>query len=164
MYFWGQDVLEPSGNLLRAFGCETYQCPDAPHMVRCYRKADVTLHSSGVCLLPADGPGVAYLRPYHRLFLLPPSAAAPLTCGTLAALKAAGLRSLLPHEMPSALRALPAFVDDYETWAAPRVPPSSRMESWRDFRRVPKAVRWLPPQDSSRWLQRILSQVHCIYN
>jgi len=162
MYFWGKDVLHPGGNLLRAYGCDTFARRDAPHPVRCYEVATAhglaTLHSTGVHL-HTGGAGVAYLRATHRLYHTS-GAEMPLPCPSLRDLPA-GLRSLRPSEFPAALTALLAFVSSYESWAAARLPGTARTDAWREFRRTAsRGVRWLPPDASLAWLHAALN-VHC---
>ena len=160
MYFWGRDVLHPDGNLLVAAGCQTFRRTECSHAVRCYRlktsAALITLHSTGVSLQPMDGsPGVAFLRPTHRLY--------HLSEGTLPlpydknALRS--LRGILPREFPQALTTLLAFVQAYEGWAADQwLPEGSRLAAWREQKSsATKGVRWLKPQDSLQWLDACLA-------
>jgi hypothetical protein len=159
MYFWGQDVLHPAGNLLIAAGCQDFRREDCPHAVRCYQLetavATITLHSTGVSLQPKDGTsGVVYLRPTHRLYHL----AAGIPPLPYQKDKDSSLRRLLPKAFPPALSLLLALVRAYERWAAHHWEPGSRLAAWRDQRATAtKGIRWLPPEDSLRWLDACLA-------
>lgn len=113
MYFWGKDVLHPAGNLLVALGCSSFRRDDAPHHVRCYAltapQGRVVLHSTGVLLQPDEGQcGIAYLRPAHRLYHVPPQAM-PLPCASAKVIHP-GLRSVKSTEFPATLTRLLQFV------------------------------------------------------
>jgi hypothetical protein len=160
MYFWGADVLFPSENLLASWGCRKFHQPTRPHAVHCYQLSSplysLILHSSGALFHHALHPSlaIAYLRPHHRLFSSP-----SLNPGILPASHKPPpppLRSLRPSEIPPTLVALLQLVQDYESWAAPRLPHDHRHALYREFRKVPHAVRWLPPDQSSTWLLAFL--------
>jgi hypothetical protein len=160
MYFWGKDVLHPAGNLLVAFGGTPFRRDDAPHAVRCYAltvaEGRMILHSTGVVFQPDQGRcGIAYLRPAHRLYHVPPGEM-PLPCPSAKAI-ASNLRTVRPGEFPPTLTRLLHFVRDYETWAAQRLPNHARDGAWREFRRTAShGTQWLPPAESRRWLDACL--------
>lgn len=161
MYFWGKDVLHPRGNLLVEFGCTAFRRNDAPHMVRCYAlstpQGRVILHSTGVLLQPDEAEtGIAYLRPAHRLYHVPPQAL-PLPCASAKSIPA-DLQPVKASEFPSALTRLLQFVRDYENLAATRLPARAREDAWREHRRTAThGIRWIPPADSRRWLDACLA-------
>jgi hypothetical protein len=154
LFFWGGDARSPEGNLLVAAGFRGFHQADQPHAVRCYTVetavARFTLHSTGACVQPLDGsPGIAYLRPSHRLYHWD-GMALPLPCRSAAA---AALTPLRANEFPPALAALLALAQDYETWVAPRLKPGARLVAWRRQKATAShGVRWLRPADSRRWL------------
>ena len=158
MYFWGRDVMHPSGNLLVAAGCERFRREDCAHMVSCYRyeteSVVIILHSTGVSLRGKEGgPGVVYLRPTHRLYQFEEGFPLPYQASLLRS-----LRRLRPNEFPPALTGLLAFVQAYEQWASGAVSRGSRLAAWREQRSTAtKGVRWLKPSDSMRWLERCLA-------
>ncbi len=162
MYFWGQDVLHPKGNLLVTAGCKRFQRPNSPHAVHCYTLktpvASITLHSTGVALQPLDGsPGVTYLRPTHRLYHDPQHRLPlPYEKGNLTS-----LQRILPNEFPPALTTLLTFVRAYEQWAAPQLPPGARLAAWREQKTTAtRGVRWLKPKESLEWLDACLTASH----
>lgn len=162
MYFWGKDVLHPAGNLLVALGCTPFRRDEAPHQVRCYAlttpQGRVILHSTGVMFQPDEGEsGIAYLRPAHRLYHMPPQIL-PLPCATAKSIHP-GLRSVKSTEFPAALTSLLLFVRDYETRVAAQLPARAREEAWREHRRTAThGIKWLPPADSRRWLDACLAR------
>ena len=164
MYFWGADVLFPSENLLASWGCRKFHQPTRPHAVHCYQLSSpqysLILHSSGALFHHALDPSlaIAYLRPHHRLFSSPSLDPAILPASHKP--PPPPLRSLRPSEVPPTLVALLQLVQDYESWAAPRLPHDHRHGLYREFRKVPHAVRWLPPDQSSAWLLAFLQHHH----
>lgn len=161
MYFWGKDVVHPAGNLLVAFGATPFRNEAVAHKVHCYAlstpQGRVVLHSTGIHLQPHDEDGgIAYLRPTHRLYHTPPQEL-PLPCASANALSAA-LQPVKVSEFPSSLRLLLEFVRDYETQAAPLLPPQARDHAWREYRRTAShGIKWLRPADSARWLEACLT-------
>jgi hypothetical protein len=163
MYFWGADVFAPQGNLLVAWGCRKFRQDGQQHSVHFYSRSDtrtrLLLHSTGAQLHladNADAEGIAYLRPHHRVFRSAPDAALPLPATHRT--PPSGVRSLRPQEVTPPLTALLQLIRDYERWAAPLHAPGRRQELWRDFRKVPLAIRWLPPAESAAWLDGFLRQ------
>ena len=163
MYFWGADVLSPQGNLLVTWGCRKYRQEGQEHRIHLYSRSDsrtrLLLHSTGVQLDLTDAAhaeGVAYLRPHHHVFRSAPDAARSLPATHRG--PPAGVSGLRPSEITLPLVALLAVIRDYERWAAPFHAPGRREGLWREFRKVPHAVRWLPPAESSAWLDAFLRQ------
>ena len=160
-FLWGTDVRSASGNLLMRRG----GCP-APlpggHEVRAYHfeagAGALVLHSTGLLLQPADGaPGLAYLRPWRRLFMAEGSMDGWLPCGSGAVQP--GMR-VMPNSAPVSglLRDLLAWVADYESWIAAHQPAAHRLDGWRLLRKTAaQRVRWLSPEASLAWLRRGLA-------
>lgn len=161
MYFWGKDVLSPQGNLLVTLGGTPFHRDDAPHHVRCYAmtipQGRVILHSTGVLFRPEEGQGgIAYLRPAHRLYHVPPQEM-PLPCASAKCIPS-HLQPVRASEFPEPLRQLLQFVRDYEVRAAPHLPARARDDAWREHRRTAShGIKWLPPADSRRWLDACLA-------
>ncbi len=164
MYLWGRDVRHPAGNLLLAYGCQAFKRPGQRHQTSLYLHERngfrVLLHSTGVAAsmvdtvrpMRAEGAWVAYLRPHHRLFTLPVESEVPLPCESTGQPLPPQTTALRPLEMPETLPALLAWVRDYEHWCRRHVTAAERLHSYRELRRLPQAVRWLPPAESLAWL------------
>ena len=167
MYLFGRDVLHPRGNLLRAYGCTAGKLPGQKHHIRVYLHAApgmlVTLHSTGMALVLTDDAGdplvgeraMLYLRPHHALFSFDPLTPPPLPCANVQQVLPTCLKRILFTEMPVALCAMLRWIREYETWCVQQVGHRDRWEGYKDYRKVPHAMRWIPPDESLRWLQSL---------
>lgn len=161
MYFWGKDVLHPRGNLLVVLGGTPFRNEAVAHKVRCYEldtpQGRVVLHSTGVCLQPADEDrGIVYLRPTHRLYHAPPGHM-PLPCASAGEIPA-NLHPVSTREFPTGLTRLLQFVRDYEERVASILTVHARHEAWREYRRTAsRGVKWIHPDESRRWLEACLA-------
>lgn len=154
MFFWGQDVKHPDGNLLCRYGFERRESKGLKG-TSCYRKAcagEAFIELHGACAgrfydaRKSQG-NFLYIRNQKRCFLYamdePP---APGTYESRA-LHRGPVRTLHEESLH--------FVDwwlQYEAWIAAETAPSWRRENYRTFASLPASRPSLPPKHAVEWL------------
>lgn len=154
MYYWGRDVMHPSGNLLVRYGFEkiTRTTKEGTSRYRLGWEAGM-LELHGFCAgwYAADGPGICFDRKHDAWHCwedtAPPEPAA-IQAGQLRSNNAA--ENLL---LSTALSAkFSRWLIGYETWAMEQWGPGTRHSHYRDFIKLRHARWWLPPEPSLQWL------------
>lgn len=154
MYFWGRDVIHPSGNLLVAHGFDRRKS-EGLDGTSCYRKAldegYIELHGACAGWYPDDTgePGFLYIRTRRRCYLYdgtePP--APGFYSDDL-------LRTTPGADLLERSRRFLAWWLDYERWIAEVTGPGYRGACHRTFAKLPKSTPWLPPAAGLDWLRR----------
>jgi hypothetical protein len=154
MYFWGRDVIHPSGNLLVAHGFERRKS-EGLEGTSCYRKAldegYIELHGACAGWYPgvADEPGFLYIRTRRRCYLYdgtePP--APGFYSDDL-------LRTSPGADLLERSRRFLGWWLDYERWISGLTGPGYRGACHRTFAKLPKSSPWLPPAAGLDWLRR----------
>lgn len=154
MYFWGRDVIHPSGNLLVAHGFERRKS-EGLEGTSCYRKAldggYIELHGACAGWYPddAEAPGFLYIRTRRRLYLYdgdePP--APGFYSDDL-------LRRTPGEDLIERSQRFLAWWLGYERWIAEVTGPGYRTACYRAFAKLPKSTPWLPPAAGLDWLRR----------
>ncbi|RYD35675.1 MAG: hypothetical protein EOP85_18825 [Verrucomicrobiaceae bacterium] len=155
MYFWGRDVLHPSGNLLQqqgflkspSMGLQGTSCYSLP-----YEGGTIELHGACAGWYPASGgeDGFIYIRPMAKCFLWK-GGPAPVPGEW-------PLESLTPiqGELPeSATRFIRWWIQS-EQWVTAHTGPDYRTECHRVHKRLPTSKAWLRPAEMMEWLQERL--------
>ncbi len=159
MYFWGRDVIHPSGNLLCKDGFERRKS-EGLKGTSCYRKrldrgGFIELH--GACVghyVPADetNSSFLYIRNRERCFLY--SGSLPPAPGTYAA---ESLRtSPLPELYFASLRFLNWWLD-YEEWISKQAALHWRDKNYAAFSSLPASRPSLRPAEAIQWLSEYRS-------
>lgn len=151
MYFWGRDVIHPTGNLLCHYGFER-RASEGLDGTSCYRMEfdgdRIELHGACVGRYSREGEGFLFVRNRRSCFLYrdsePPApglyANELLRSGTAAETFAASQR----------------FLDwwlDYEKWIASVTKPGYRDRCHQLFAKLPKSKPWLTPGQANLWLR-----------
>lgn len=151
MFFWGRDVVHPSGNLLSAQGFT--KSPSAGLQgTSCYtldwRGGRILLHGSCAGWFSRGvGEGFIYVRPLRGCFIwegddLP-------VPGEWDSLGSGAQDPAKLHEL-----ALP-FLDWWlhsEAWVNERCGDGYRASCFRHFKRLPRSRPWLAPVEALRWI------------
>jgi hypothetical protein len=154
MYFWGRDVIHPSGNLLVAHGFERRKS-EGLEGTSCYRKdlaeGYIELHGACAGWYPDEPgePGFLYIRTRRRCYLYegeePP--APGFYSDDL-------LRSTPGPDLVERSQRFLAWWLGYEAWIATVTGPAYRGACHRAFKKLPKSTPWLPPAEGMRWLKQ----------
>jgi hypothetical protein len=152
MFFWGKDVVHPSGNLFAGQGF-TKSPSRGLQGTSCYgvewQDGSIQLHGSCAGWYPrGGGEGFIYIRPLHGCFVWR-GEEIPVP-GEWESAQSAGADPMKIREL-----ALP-FLDWWlhsETWIRETCGSSYRAACFRHFKRLPKSRPWLPPADGLRWLR-----------
>jgi len=157
MFFWGRDVVHPSGNLLLAqemkksasTGLQGTSC-----YAREWQGGTIELHGACVGWYPraAGQHGFIFIRPLGKSFTW------------------LGAGPPVPGEWPCELLAPPdfdrlrlaclPFVDwwlESERWIDGEHGPAYRAGIFRKFKHLPRSKPWLPPDAAMRWLESFRS-------
>ena len=153
MFYWGRDVIHPSGNLLVARGFDRRKSGGLDG-TSCYRLrlegGFVELHGACAGWYPENSgePGFLYIRKRHRCYLYegsePP--APGLYDNEL-------LRTSPGAELLERSRHFLDWWLSYEAWIAELNGPDYRNSCHRTFAKLPKSVPWLPPAAALDWLR-----------
>lgn len=151
MFFWGQDVIRPTGNFLKEQGFQRSPSKGSKG-TSCYRLPwqDGHIELYGACAgwYGREG-GFTFIRP-RRLCYLWTSAHETPTPGALQNhhLASATQRDLYPAALP--------FLDwviAHEEAVLSRFGESYRQENFRQYRKVPKARQWIEPSAALQWFK-----------
>jgi hypothetical protein len=154
MYFWGRDVIHPSGNLLVAHGFDRRKSGGLDG-TSCYRlpleEGYIELHGACAGWYPgvADEPGFLYIRTRRRCYLYdgPEPPAPGFYSNEL-------LRTTPGPDLVGRSRRFLAWWLDYERWIAVVTGPGYRGACHRTFAKLPNSPPWLPPAAGLDWLRR----------
>ena len=157
MYFWGRDVLHPTGNLLCRHGFERLPS-EGLKGTSCYQiyLADgdlVELHGACAGRYPratgsADAAGLLFIRSRAKVFLY--SGQQPPVPGRYDEESLRGGSAMEVYE--ASCRFLDWWLE-YEQWVADTVGNRYRDTCYRNFRKLPASAPWLPPTQALAWLR-----------
>ena len=151
MFFWGRDVLRPTGNFLTAQGFVRSPSPGLKG-TSCYRLpwqgGLVELYGSCAGWYGPEG-GFTFYRARRRCYLWTSGTETPIPGQWQKELFESGTDRELYHA------ALP-FLDwliAYEHAVLARFGLAYRAENFRQYRKVPKAKQWVEPSAALQWFQ-----------
>jgi hypothetical protein len=151
MFFWGRDVVHPSGNLLAAQSC--VKSPSTGLQgTSCYALAWqgglIHLHGSCAGWFPqGGGEGFIYIRPLRGCFIWK-GGELPVP-GDWSPAAAAAEDPVRLHELAA------PFLDWWEhseAWVKERFGSDYRSSCFAHFKRLPGSRPWLPPAEALRWI------------
>lgn len=158
MYFWGRDVIHPSGNLLVAHGFDRRKS-EGLEGTSCYRKplgeghgeGYIELHGACAGWYPDEPgePGFLYIRTRRRCYLYrgeePP--APGFYSDDL-------LETTPGAELVERSRRFLGWWLEYEAWIGTVAGPAYRGACHRTFKKLPKSTPWLAPAEAMKWLRQ----------
>lgn len=153
MFYWGLDVVHPSGNLLMAQGFVKTKS-EGLQGTSCYGRdwqgGRLELHGACAGWYAPEG-GFIFVRPHGKSFVW--RGGGPPVPGDWPA-------ELLEGAEPSSLRehALP-FLEWWlgsERWLAGKLGYAYRAGCHRGFKKLPRSRPWLAPEPAQAWLSRFL--------
>lgn len=151
MFFWGQDVLRPTGNFLTEQGF-TRSPSQGLKGTSCYRLAwqggDIELYGACAGWYSQSG-GFTFIRPRRRCYLWNSSEETP----TPGAWQKGNLKSATKSELYTAALPFLDWLITYEQAVLARFGGSYRKENFRKYRKVPKAKQWVEPASALQWFQ-----------
>ncbi len=151
MFYWGRDVMHPTGNLLVGQGFAKAKS-DGLQGTSCYRfdwqGGCIELHGACAGWYGPEG-GFIFVRPHGKCFAW--GSDRPPVPGEWPV-------ELLGEPGPREVRelALP-FLDWWlgsERWIERRLGPGYRAACHRQFKHLPRSKPWLPPAAADTWLRR----------
>lgn len=154
MFYWGLDVVHPSGNLLiaqgfvktRSAGLQGTSCYG-----RDWQGGRLELHGSCVGWY-APQRSFIFVRPHGRCFLWSGEEAPVPGHWPLAMLEAPGPSALRQHALP--------FLEwwlESERWLSGKLGDAYRTSCYRGFKKLPRARPWLAPAPAGRWLSGFIT-------
>ena len=154
LYFWGCDVIHPSGNLLCAYGMERRK-EEGVKGTSCYRTTykDDIIELHGLCVgrYSKNNASFLYTRKYRRCWIYEDSTP-PLPGEYDKKL----IKKKPIHQVELASRRFLEWWLEYESWIASRTNPAYRNKCYRYFRKLPTSKPWLQPDDAVSWLQQYM--------
>ena len=154
LYFWGCDVVHPSGNLLCEYGLERRK-EEGVTGSSCYRtkyKDDIIeLHGLCVGRYSKNQPSFIFTRKYRRCWVY--EASKPPLPGHY---DKDLIKTTSIHQIEIASRRFLEWWLEYESWIASRTSPIYRQKCYRAFRKLAKSKPWLQPDDAISWLQNYM--------
>ena len=151
MFFWGQDVLRPTGNFLGEQGFERSQSRGAKG-TSCYRlewqNGHVELYGACAGWYGQAG-GFTFIRPRRRCYLWNSVEETP----TPGAWQKAFLGSATKSELYTAAIPFLDWLISYERAVLEGFGRSYRRENFRKYRKVPKAKQWVEPSAALQWFE-----------
>jgi len=156
MFFWGRDVVHPSGNLLLDQGLRKSPSTGLQG-TSCYalewQGGTIELHGACVGWYPeAAGNGFIFIRPLGKCFTWlgdGPPVPGDWPCELLA-----------PPDFDRLRVASLPFIDWWlqsERWVHAEFGPAYRARIFRKFRHLPRSKPWLPPEAAKSWLESFRS-------
>jgi hypothetical protein len=173
MFFWGQDVLHPAGNLLVAQGFSRSPSTGlkGTSCYRCeWRKGHVELYGS-VAGWYGQGGGFAFIRPKRRCVVWSAADETPVP----GAWQEHGInRRASRAELYEASQPFLDWLLTYEETIFEKFGPRYRERHFRKYAQVPKTRVWLPPSEAKHWFRtfrnfpeklvrprKMMREVHC---
>lgn len=151
MFFWGQDVLRPTGNFLKEQGFNRSQSKGSKG-TSCYcldwQNGHVELYGACAGWYGQDG-GFTFIRPRRRCYLWTSAEETP----TPGAWQKGSLKSATSSELYTTALPFLNWLIAYEQAVLKRFGRSYRSENFRKYRRVPKAQQWVEPSAALQWFQ-----------
>lgn len=158
MFFWGQDVLRPTGNFLREEGFKR-SASRGSKGTSCYRlpwqNGHVELYGACAGWYDPDG-GFTFIRPRRRCYLWNSREETP----TPGAWQNDSLRAASFSELYTAALPFLDWLIAYEQAVLERFGCSYRDENFRKYRKVPKAKQWVEPSAALRWFKCLRDSPH----
>jgi hypothetical protein len=154
MFFWGRDVLHPSGNLLMRHGFEKRESPGLKG-TSCYRKAwrqgFIELHGACAGWYPEEqkaSTGFLFIRTDRRCYAHRQAEAVipghydydKLTSGDV-------------DQLSLCSQCFSAWLAEYEAWVRCACGPQHRQDCHAMFAKLPASQPWLPPEMAEHWLR-----------
>ncbi len=156
MFFWGRDVIHPSGNLLIAHGFERRKS-EGLDGTSCYRRSVdsgmIELHGAcaGWYSDHPDEPGFLYIRTRRRCYLY--DGIEPPAPGRY---REELLRTKPGADLVEKSRRFLAWWLDYEGWITEVTGSAYRTSCYRTFAKLPKSTPWMAPSAGLDWLRSYL--------
>ncbi len=151
MFFWGQDVLRPTGNFLKEQGFQRSPSKGLQG-TSCYRLAWQSGHIElyGACA-GWHGPegGFTFIRPRRHCYLWQSGEETPLPGAWQKGL----LKSATKTELHAASLPFLDWVIEYEEAVLARFGHAYRRENFHKYRKVPKAKQWVEPSAALQWFK-----------
>lgn len=151
MFFWGQDVLRPTGNFLKEQGFERSPSKGSKG-TSCYRLnwqgGHVELYGSCAGWYSQEG-GFTFIRPRRRCYLWNSVEETP----TPGAWQKGCLESATKIELYNAALPFLDWLIAYEHAVLTGFGRSYRRENFRKYRKVPKAKQWVEPSAALQWFK-----------
>ena len=149
MFFWGQDVVRPTGNFLTEQGFT--RTPSAGLKgTSCYRfswqNGVIELHGACAGWYGENG-GFSFIRPRRRCYLWD----SPQHPPTPGAWKNTHLKPATKTQLYTAVLPFLDWLIAYEQAVLERFGISYRAENFRKYRKVPKAKQWIDPAAALQW-------------
>lgn len=151
MFFWGQDVLRPTGNFFLQQGFEKSRSKGLKG-TSCYRLEWQGGHIElyGACAgWYRAGDGFTFIRPRRRCYVWQSSRETPIP----GAPQKEFLRAVQKDELYLASLPFIEWLIDYEEAVTGQFGSGYRQENYRHYRKVPKAKQWVEPQAALDWFR-----------
>lgn len=152
MFFWGQDVLHPSGNLLLKTGFKKSPSTGIKG-TSCYKLAwqdgHIELYGSCAGWYGKNG-GFAFIRPWKKCVVWESGTETPIP-GTWK--KEFVKRNASRAELHKAARPFLEWLLSYERFVQQECGEQYRSENFKSYKKVPKAKLWLPPKVALEWME-----------
>ncbi|MGJ8656251.1 MAG: hypothetical protein ACSHX6_07360 [Akkermansiaceae bacterium] len=155
MYFWGKDVIHPSGNQLQAHGFKKSPSTGLPG-TSCYtlQTSQGTIELYGSCAgFYTDSSNFVFLRQRCRFYQWLPNHR--LVAGQWSQ---SDIQASDPSTMLTSLTPFLEWWIAYEKWIEQRHGTKYRQDCYTQWQKVKSKAPWLPPQPATRWIQEFLQQ------
>ena len=153
MFFWGQDVLRPTGNFFKDQGFERSPSKGLKG-TSCYRLAwqngHIELYGSCAGWYGPDG-GFTFIRPRRRCYIWNSKTETPIP----GAWQKKFLNSATKSELYTAALPFLDWLITHEQAVLARFGHSYRRENFRRYRKVPKAKQWVEPPAALQWFKSL---------
>lgn len=153
MFFWGLDVTLPTGNFLKEQGFQRTPSTGLKG-TSCYRlpwrSGHIELYGACAGWYGGDG-GFTFLRPERRCYVWTTGSETPIPGDVQK-------EFLSPVKGQQLYRAALPFIEwlvSYEKSVRLRFGEVHRLESFRRYRKVPKAKQWVEPQAALEWFKSL---------
>lgn len=151
MFFWGQDVLHPTGNFLKKQGF-TRSPSTGLKGTSCYRRTwqngHIELYGSCAGWYNEDG-GFTFIRPRRRCYVWNSAQETPVPGDW----QTEFCQSVTRNELYTAALPFLDWLITYEESVLDNFGTDYRLENYREYRKVPKARQWAEPSAAFRWFK-----------
>ncbi len=158
LFFWGQDVIHPDGNLLCKYGFEKRKS-HGKQSTSCYRISfegdTIELHGLCVGSYSYDRPSFLFTRYPHRCWIYEgEKTPAP---GMIDKNKMNGKTT---KELEAAAKRFLAWLLDYEDWITLNTEENYRKNCYKLYKKMPTSKVWLEPDMALSWLKNYFHMSH----
>lgn len=155
MYYWGRDVIHPSGNLLMQYGFKKI-AKEGLHGTSRYQLewegGIIELHGYCAGWYRPDGAGFIYIRQRRTLQICHETS--PVKPGSYELAEIHSPRGIAEwHSLAETVSSFTRWLLDYEKWITKRQGSAYREGIFYEYRRLPISTWWLPPHDARRWME-----------